>query len=74
LFFDPLFYEQSNDRVKGEVIAIGNGKKTDDGKTIALDVAIGNIVLFDQYAGSEVKIDGESLLVMRENDVIAIIE
>jgi chaperonin GroES len=60
--------------VQGEVIAIGNGKKTDDGKTIALDVAIGNIVLFDQYAGSEVKIDGESLLVMRENDVIAIIE
>ncbi len=59
---------------QGKVIAIGNGKKNDNGDIIPLDVAIGDTVLFDQYAGSEVKIDDESLLVMRESDVTAIIE
>ncbi len=60
--------------VQGQVIAIGNGKKNDNGDIIALDVAVGDTILFDQYAGSEVKIDNETLLVMRESDVTAIIE
>ncbi len=60
--------------VQGEVVAIGSGKKTDNGKTIALDVAVGDNILFEKFAGNEVNVNGEQLLVMRESDVIAIIE
>lgn len=59
---------------QGEVIAVGNGKKTDNGSVIAPDVSVGDVILFDQYGGTEVKVDGQNLLVMRESDVIAIVE
>lgn len=59
---------------KGEIVAVGNGKKNDHGEVIALDVKNGDIVLFGQYAGTEVKVDGETLLVMSESDIVAIIE
>ena len=59
---------------QGEVVAVGSGKKTDDGKVLAMDVSIGDTVLFDQYAGSEVKVDEEKLLIMREQDITAVIE
>lgn len=58
--------------VKGEIVAVGPGKKDDSGKNIALDLKVGDTVLFGKYSGSEVKVDGEDLLVMREDDVIAV--
>ena len=58
--------------VKGEILAVGPGKKDDNGKNIALDLKVGDTVLFGKYSGSEVKVDGEDLLVMREDDVIAV--
>ena len=57
-----------------EVIAVGNGKKTDDGKVIKMDVKAGDKVLFSKYAGSEVKIDDVEHLIMREDDILGIIE
>ena len=59
---------------KGEVIAVGKGKKTDDGKVIALDVKTGDQVLFGKYAGTEIKIEGEEYLIMREDDILGVIE
>ena len=59
---------------KGEVIAVGKGKKTDDGKVIALDVKAGDQVLFGKYAGTEIKIEGEEYLIMREDDILGVIE
>jgi chaperonin GroES len=59
---------------QGEVKAIGKGKKTDDGKILALDVKVGDRVLFGKYSGQTVKVDGEELLVMREEDIMGIIE
>ncbi|ABL02313.1 chaperonin Cpn10 [Candidatus Ruthia magnifica str. Cm (Calyptogena magnifica)] len=59
---------------KGEILAIGNGKINDNGDVIALDVKVGDQVLFGQYAGNEIKVDGETLLVVREDDIVAIIE
>jgi chaperonin GroES len=59
---------------QGTVVAIGNGKKDDNGKVIALDVKVGDIVLFGKYAGQTVKVDGEELLVMTESDIMAIVE
>jgi len=59
---------------KGEVIATGNGKILDNGDTRALDVKVGDKVLFGKYSGNEVKVDGEELLVMREEDIMAVIE
>jgi len=58
--------------VKGEVVAVGAGKKADDGKTIAMDVKVGDTILFGKYSGSEVKVDGQDLLVMREDDIMAV--
>jgi chaperonin GroES len=60
--------------IKGEVLAVGNGKVTDSGKKQALDVKAGDTVLFGKYSGTEVKVDGEDLLVMREDDIMAVIE
>ncbi len=60
--------------IKGEVLAVGNGKITDSGKKQALDVKAGDTVLFGKYSGTEVKVDGEDLLVMREDDIMAVIE
>jgi chaperonin GroES len=59
---------------KGEVIAVGNGKKTDDGKIVPIDVKAGDKVLFGKYAGTEIKIDGEEFLIMREDDILGIME
>jgi len=56
------------------VIAAGNGKRTDSGEVIAMDVKVGDKVLFGKYSGTEVKVDGEDLLVMREEDIMAVIE
>ncbi|HQS36797.1 MAG: co-chaperone GroES [Methylotenera sp. 24-45-7] len=59
---------------QGVVIAVGNGKKDDNGKAIALDVKVGDKVLFGKYAGQTVKVDGEEVLVMREDDIMGIVE
>lgn len=60
--------------IKGEIVAVGNGKITDSGDIRALDLKAGDKVLFGKYSGTEVKVDGEELLVMREDDVMAVIE
>lgn len=60
--------------IKGEVVAVGTGKILEDGKVRALAVKAGDKVLFGKYSGTEVKVDGEELLVMREEDLVAIIE
>lgn len=59
---------------KGTIIAVGNGKKTEDGKTVKMDVKVGDTVLFGKYAGTEIKVDGEELLMMREDDILAVVE
>ena len=59
---------------RGEVIAVGNGKKTEDGKVLPIDVKAGDKVLFGKYAGTEIKIEGEEYLIMREDDILGIIE
>ena len=59
---------------QGEVIAVGPGKRDEDGKRIALDIKAGDRVLFGKYAGQTVKVDGEELLVMREEDLMGVIE
>ena len=59
---------------EGKVIAVGNGKVTDDGKKIPLDVKAGDKILFGKYSGSEVKVEDEEYLILREEDVLAIIE
>ena len=59
---------------RGKIIAAGNGKKTEDGKVLPLDVKVGDIVLFGKYAGTEVKVDGEDYLMMREDDILAVVE
>ncbi len=60
--------------IKGEVLAVGNGKILESGEKRALDVKVGDKVLFGKYSGTEVKVDGQELLVMREEDVMAVIE
>ena len=60
--------------IRGEIIAAGNGKLLDNGETRPLDVKVGDNVLFGKYAGTEVKVEGEELLVMREDDIMAVIE
>ncbi|MBF6570714.1 MAG: co-chaperone GroES [Candidatus Binataceae bacterium] len=59
---------------EGKVVAVGKGKKTEDGKVIALDVKAGDKVLFGKYSGSEVKIEGEEHLIMREDDILGVLE
>ena len=60
--------------IKGEVIAAGTGKILEDGKVRPIAVKVGDNVLFGKYSGTEIKIDGEELLVMREEDIVAVIE
>src|ERR1700743_1199151 len=60
--------------IQGKVIAAGNGKVAGNGSIRSLDIKVGDTILFDKYGGTEVKIDGEELLVMREEDVMAVIE
>ena len=59
---------------QGEVLAVGKGKKTDEGKLIALDVKVGDKILFGKYSGQTVKVKGDELLVMREEDIMGVIE
>ena len=58
----------------GKVIAAGNGRKTEDGKVVPMDVKKGDKILFSKYAGSEVKLDGEDFLIMKEDDILGIVE
>ncbi len=59
---------------KGEIIAVGKGKVTEDGKVIPVDLKVGDKVLFGKYAGTEIKIDGVDYLIMREDDILGVIE
>ena len=59
---------------EGKVVSVGNGKIGDDGKRIPLEIKKGNRILFGKYSGTEVKIEGEEYLIMREEDVLGIIE
>jgi chaperonin GroES len=59
---------------QGKVIAVGAGKADKDGKRIALDVKAGDTILFGKYSGQEVKVDGEDYLIMREDEVLAVVE
>jgi len=59
---------------EGEVIAVGGGKKTEEGKVIPLDVKAGDRILFGKYSGTEIKIDDEEFLIIREDEVLGIIE
>jgi chaperonin GroES len=60
--------------MRGEVIAVGNGRILDNGEIRPLQVKVGDKVLFGKYAGTEVKVDGEELVVMREDDIMAVLE
>lgn len=60
--------------IKGEVLAVGNGKILDNGEQRALDVKVGDTVMFGKYSGTEVKVDGDELVVMREDDIMAVVE
>ena len=59
---------------QGQILAVGPGKRDENGKHVALDVKVGDRVLFGKYAGQTVKIDGEELLVMREEDIMGVVE
>ena len=59
---------------QGKVIAAGNGKVKDDGKRVALDVKAGDTILFGKYSGQEIKLDGEEYLIMREDEVLAVVD
>jgi chaperonin GroES len=59
---------------EGEVVAVGKGKRMEDGKVIALDVKAGDRILFGKYSGSDIKIDGEEYMIMREDEVLGVLE
>ena len=59
---------------QGKIVAVGKGKANDDGKVLPLDVKVGDKILFGKYSGSEVKLDGDELLIMREDDILGVIE
>ena len=59
---------------RGEVLAVGNGKASENGTVRPLDVKAGDKVLFGKYAGTEIKVDGEEVLIMREDDILGVIE
>lgn len=58
---------------EGEILAVGEGKRADNGSIMAMNVKVGDRVLFGKYAGQEVKVDGETLLIMREDDIIGVL-
>jgi chaperonin GroES len=58
---------------KGEVVAVGNGKVTDSGELRALDVKVGDQVLFGKYSGTEIKVEGEEVLIMKEEDILGVL-
>jgi len=59
---------------QGKVMAVGKGRVSDEGKVIPLDVKAGDKILFGKYSGSEIKVDGEELLIMREEDILGVVE
>ena len=59
---------------QGKVMAVGKGRVNDEGKVIPLDVKAGDKILFGKYSGSEIKVDGEELLIMREEDILGVVE
>jgi len=59
---------------EGEVVAVGKGKRLEDGKVIPLDVKVGDRILFGKYSGNDIKIDGQELLIMREDEILGILE
>jgi chaperonin GroES len=59
---------------EGEVVAVGNGKKTDDGKVIPLDVKAGDRILFGKYSGNDIKIEGQEYLILREDEILGVLE
>ena len=59
---------------QGNVLAVGEGRRDDDGKRVPMDVKVGDRVLFAKYAGTEIKIDGKKLLIMKESDILGIVE
>jgi len=59
---------------EGEVVAVGNGKKNDEGKSLPMDVKVGDRILFGKYSGSDIKLDGEEYMIMREDEVLAVLE
>ena len=58
---------------EGEVVAVGKGKRLEDGKVIALDVQVGDRILFGKYSGNDIKIDGQELMIMREDEVLGVL-
>ena len=58
---------------QGEVVAIGNGKRTEDGKVLPLDVKVGDRILFGKYSGSDIKLDGNEYLIMREDEILGVL-
>jgi chaperonin GroES len=60
--------------LRGTVIAVGNGRVSDDGDVTALTVEVGNTIIFGKYAGTEIKVDGEERLILREDDILGIVE
>ena len=59
---------------EGEVVAVGKGKRLEDGKVVTLDVQVGDRILFGKYSGSEIKIDGQELMIMREDEVLGVLD
>ena len=59
---------------KGEIVAVGPGKLNDAGHRVAMDVAVGDRILFSKYGGTEVKLDGEDFLIMREDDILGVVQ
>ncbi|MDD5190250.1 MAG: co-chaperone GroES, partial [Dehalococcoidales bacterium] len=56
---------------EGKVVAVGPGRMTDEGKRLPMDVEVGDIVIYAKYGGSEIKVEGEELIIMRESDILA---
>ena len=71
LFIPETAKEKSQE---GTILAVGAGKRDDDGKRIPMDVEIGQTVLFAKYAGTEIKIEGKKVLILKESDILAIVE
>ena len=59
---------------EGEILAVGKGKKTDNGDLLAMNVVVGEKIIFGKYTGSEVKVDGETYLIMKEEDILGVLE
>jgi chaperonin GroES len=59
---------------QGEVLAVGPGRRDDDGKRVEMDVAVGDVVLYAKYAGTEVKVNSDKLLILKESDILAVVD